>query len=91
MTCTYSPEENEQVCEWFLERFTNFKAVEVAHLSAYQSHLTSIPCYRMFPQDRLGAGAFTVLFKNMAEGDVKTVDLEVISAMWRYQNMSVCE
>ncbi|MTJ07360.1 RsmB/NOP family class I SAM-dependent RNA methyltransferase [Anabaena sp. UHCC 0204] len=87
MTCTYSPEENEQVCEWFLERFPDFQAVEVGHLSAYQSHLTSIPCYRMFPQDRLGAGAFTVLFKNTVEGDVKGIDLEDLSAMWRYQNM----
>lgn len=64
MTCTYSPEENEQVCEWFLSRFPQFQAVKINHLQAYQSHLTNIPCYRLFPQDRLGAGAFTVLFKN---------------------------
>ncbi|MBE9058392.1 RsmB/NOP family class I SAM-dependent RNA methyltransferase [Sphaerospermopsis sp. LEGE 08334] len=75
MTCTYSPEENEQVCEWFLARFPQFQAVEVSHLSKYQSHLTSIPCYRMFPQDGLGAGAFTVLFKNMNEGDAKQINL----------------
>jgi 16S rRNA C967 or C1407 C5-methylase (RsmB/RsmF family) len=87
MTCTYSVEENEQVCEWFLERFPHFQAVEVEHLSTFQSDLTTIPCYRMFPQYRLGAGAFTVLFKNTAVGDVKGVDLEAMSAMWRYQNM----
>lgn len=75
MTCTYSPEENEQVCEWFLARFPQFQAVEVSHLSKYQSHLTSIPCYRMFPQDGLGAGAFTVLFKNMNEEDAKQINL----------------
>lgn len=75
MTCTYSPEENEAVCEWFLDRFTEFEAVEVKHLSKYQSHLTSIPCYRMFPQDGLGAGAFTVLFKNMNEGEAKKINL----------------
>jgi 16S rRNA C967 or C1407 C5-methylase (RsmB/RsmF family) len=87
MTCTYSAEENEQVCEWFLERFPHFQAVKVEHLSTFQSHLTTIPCYRMFPQSRLGAGAFTVLFKNTLEGDVKGIDLESMSAMWRYQNM----
>ncbi|MBK1987259.1 RsmB/NOP family class I SAM-dependent RNA methyltransferase [Sphaerospermopsis aphanizomenoides BCCUSP55] len=76
MTCTYSPEENEQVCEWLLERFPQFQAVEVSHLSKYQSHLTTIPCYRMFPQNGLGAGAFTVLFKNMAEGESKEVDFD---------------
>lgn len=64
MTCAYSFEENEQVCTWFLERFPQFRAVAVPHLAAYQSHLTDLPCYRMFPQDRLGAGAFTVLFQN---------------------------
>jgi 16S rRNA C967 or C1407 C5-methylase (RsmB/RsmF family) len=86
MTCTYSPEENEQVCEWFLEKFPHFQAVEVGHLSAYQSHLTNIPCYRMFPQNRLGAGAFTVLFRNTEQEDIKTIDLDAIYSMCKYQN-----
>ena len=68
MTCTYSPEENEQVCEWLLEKFPQFKSVEITHLKDYQSHLSTIPCYRIFPQSRLGAGAFTALFKNTEEG-----------------------
>ncbi|MBW4558032.1 MAG: RsmB/NOP family class I SAM-dependent RNA methyltransferase [Trichormus sp. ATA11-4-KO1] len=83
MTCTYSPEENEQVCEWFLSRFPQFQAVKVIHLDQYQSHLTHIPCYRLFPQARLGAGAFTVLFQNTAEGERKLVDLDALSGVWR--------
>lgn len=67
MTCAYSPEENEQVGEWFLERFPQFQPVTVPHLQAYQSHLTPLPCYRMFPQDHLGAGAFSMLFQHTAE------------------------
>lgn len=67
MTCAYSPEENEQVSEWFLERFPHFEAIEVAHLEKYRSLLTEIPCYRMFPHTGLGAGAFTVLFRNREE------------------------
>lgn len=86
MTCTYSSEENEQVCEWFLEKFPHFQAVEASHLSAYQSHLTNIPCYRMFPQNRLGAGAFTVLFRNTEQEDIKTIDLDAIYSMCKYQN-----
>jgi 16S rRNA C967 or C1407 C5-methylase (RsmB/RsmF family) len=82
MTCTYSPEENELVCKWFLERFPQFKAVEVSHLKEYQSHLTEIPCYRMFPQDSLGAGAFTALFKNTDEGERNKIDLDEISGVW---------
>jgi hypothetical protein len=61
--------------------------VEVEHLSTFQSRLTSVPCYRMFPQYRLGAGAFTALFKNTAAGDMNGIDLDSMSAMWRYQSM----
>ncbi|HLO49320.1 MAG TPA: RsmB/NOP family class I SAM-dependent RNA methyltransferase [Kamptonema sp.] len=68
MTCTYSLAENEQVSEWFASKFPQFVAVEIPHLAAHQSHLTNLPCYRMWPQDRLGAGAFTVLFQNQDEG-----------------------
>jgi len=69
MTCAYSPEENEAVSTWLLDRFPQFQPVPVPHLEPYQSHLTYLPCYRMFPQDGLGAGAFTILFQNQAAGD----------------------
>ena len=68
MTCTYSLEENEQVCEWFLAKFSQFQPIVIPHLAAYQSHLSNIPCYRMWPQNGQGAGAFTVLFKNTIDG-----------------------
>ncbi|WP_088242109.1 RsmB/NOP family class I SAM-dependent RNA methyltransferase [Calothrix rhizosoleniae] len=76
MTCAYSPEENEQVCQWFLKRFPQFKAVEVPHLAPYQSHLTSVYCYRMFPQYGLGAGSFTALFQNTDHGDIQEMNLD---------------
>jgi hypothetical protein len=43
----------------------------------------------MFPQDRLGAGAFTVLFKNTNENEdeQKEVDLNAISSLYIYQNL----
>ncbi|MCS6960681.1 MAG: RsmB/NOP family class I SAM-dependent RNA methyltransferase [Pseudanabaenaceae cyanobacterium SKYGB_i_bin29] len=63
MTCTYSPEENEENVAWFLQRFPHFQAQVVHHLAEYQSHLTPIPCYRLMPQSYIGAGAFTVLLK----------------------------
>jgi len=69
MTCAYSPEENEQVIEWLLSRFPQFQPIAIPQLAAYQSHLSDLPCYRLFPQSRLGAGSFTTLLKNMAEGD----------------------
>jgi len=77
MTCTYSTAENEAVCEWFLQKFPQFQPVEVPHLSAYQSHLAKIPCYRMWPQEKLGAGAFTVLFQNTEEATEKIADFRL--------------
>lgn len=79
MTCAYSPEENEDVSAWFLERFPNFQPVVVPHLAEYQSHLTETPCYRMFPNSGLGAGAFTILFRNM---DNENGAREPLSQAW---------
>ncbi|MCU0524816.1 MAG: RsmB/NOP family class I SAM-dependent RNA methyltransferase [Elainella sp. Prado103] len=64
MTCTYAPEENEQVCTWLLERFPHLQPIAVPLLDAYRSPLAEFPCYRMFPQSGLGAGAFTILLKH---------------------------
>lgn len=69
MTCAYSPEENEQVSQWLLERFPHFQPLSVPHLAAYQSHLTTLPCYRTWPQSGVGAGAFTILFRNTESGE----------------------
>lgn len=62
-TCTYAPAENEQVCQWFLKRFPDFQGMKVDALASYQSHLTQLPCYRLWPQSGLGAGAFAMLFR----------------------------
>jgi 16S rRNA C967 or C1407 C5-methylase (RsmB/RsmF family) len=78
MTCTYSPAENEEVVSWLMSKFPHFEAIEVPHLKAYQSTLTNMPCYRMWPQEKLGAGAFTVLLKNCAEGRKKLLDDEFL-------------
>jgi 16S rRNA C967 or C1407 C5-methylase (RsmB/RsmF family) len=68
MTCAYSPAENEAVSTWFLEKFPQFQAIAIPHLNDYQSQLTEIPSYRIFPHTRLGAGAFTALFQNTKTG-----------------------
>jgi 16S rRNA C967 or C1407 C5-methylase (RsmB/RsmF family) len=67
MTCTFSAEENEQVAQWLLKKFPQFKAIAVPALSNYASQLTGIPCYRLWPQSGQGAGGFTALFRNQDE------------------------
>ncbi len=60
-TCTFSPEENEKVVLWFLKRFPEFSLLEQPKLSRYQTTLSEISCYRLYPLEGLGAGAFTSL------------------------------
>jgi len=73
MTCTYSTEENEQVIDWLIERFPQFEPVEVPHLAEFRSQLTDKFCYRIFPQHRLGAGAFTTLLRNTDVGEARGI------------------
>jgi 16S rRNA C967 or C1407 C5-methylase (RsmB/RsmF family) len=70
MTCTYSPQENEKIIEWFLKQFPYFQPVNIPHLSNYQSTLVDFPCYRIFPHSGLGAGAFSCLLHNQLQGDL---------------------
>jgi 16S rRNA C967 or C1407 C5-methylase (RsmB/RsmF family) len=75
-TCTFAPEENEQVGHWLLRKFPQFEPRSVEHLAAYQSHLTDTHCYRIWPQSQLGAGAFAMLFKNTVEGEAQPLPTE---------------
>ena len=64
MTCTYSQKENEDVLRWFVRKFPHFAPAAVPALAGCESHLADFPCYRLWPQDGLGAGAFTSLLRN---------------------------
>jgi 16S rRNA C967 or C1407 C5-methylase (RsmB/RsmF family) len=75
-TCTFAPEENEQVGQWLLRKFPQFEPRPIDHLAAYQSHLTDLPCYRMWPQAGLGAGAFAMVLHNTASGEAQALPSE---------------
>jgi 16S rRNA C967 or C1407 C5-methylase (RsmB/RsmF family) len=76
MTCTYAPEENEQVIQWFLKKFPQFTPIPVSQLSDHQSHLTpDLPCYRLWPQDGIGAGSFTTLL-HKSNSNPSSADLQ---------------
>ena len=62
-TCTYSREENEKNVEWFTRMFPGFEPVEVPHLAEHQSLLIETPCYRIEPQEGMGAGGFVALWR----------------------------
>ncbi|WP_204141719.1 RsmB/NOP family class I SAM-dependent RNA methyltransferase [Halomicronema sp. CCY15110] len=82
-TCTYAPQENEQVCQWFLKRFPEFQGVSVQAMDEFQSHLTALPCYRLWPQSGLGAGAFAMLF-HRHKGSRQSLNEDFL-AQWQFK------
>lgn len=85
MTCTYSLAENEGVSQWFMDKFPHFQPLEIPFLENYRSPLAPFPCYRMWPQDRLGAGAYTILWQNRQGGEKKTLPPEWLEAYYLQQ------
>lgn len=87
MTCTFSIDENEGVIKWLLKRFPNFEAQSVPHLKEFYSRITDIPCYRLFPHQGLGAGAFTCLLKRKQSSEpIPTpphIDWQTLKCVWR--------
>lgn len=82
MTCTYSRQENEGVVEWALKKFPQFRTREVTLLEQHRSHLSAQYCYRLWPQEGLGAGSFVSLFENTDAGEVGEVDLGSLNPVW---------
>jgi hypothetical protein len=68
MTCTYAIEENEGATQWLLDRFPHLEPQPVPALEPWRSTHAAFPCYRMFPQEGLGAGSFVVLLRDGRNG-----------------------
>lgn len=83
MTCTYSRQENEDVVKWLLKKFPHFSACEVPKLAAHRSHLADFACYRLWPFDGLGAGAFVTLLKNTQAGEAAPFDQSKFTPAWQ--------
>jgi 16S rRNA C967 or C1407 C5-methylase (RsmB/RsmF family) len=82
-TCTFSLEENEQVIKWLLKRFPKFEAVPCPALLEYQSKFVDFPCYRLWPWQQQGAGAFTALLCNNDESaELKDITVEQLRCVW---------
>jgi 16S rRNA C967 or C1407 C5-methylase (RsmB/RsmF family) len=68
LTCTYAEKENEGNVRWFLRQFPAFAPISVPALEAHRSRLTDVPCYRLWPQEGIGAGAFAALLRRDESG-----------------------
>jgi 16S rRNA C967 or C1407 C5-methylase (RsmB/RsmF family) len=83
ITCTYAEKENEGNVRWMLKTFSGFTAETVPELEVYQSHLADFSCYRMWPQDGLGAGGFVAMLRRNDPGEAAPFDLGRVDALWR--------
>lgn len=82
-TCTFSLDENEQVIKWLLKRFPKFEAVPCPALLEYQSKFVDFPCYRLWPWQQQGAGAFTALLcNNDGSAELKDIAVEQLRCVW---------
>jgi 16S rRNA C967 or C1407 C5-methylase (RsmB/RsmF family) len=83
LTCTYAQKENETNAKWLMKRFPQLQPVAVPKLAAFQSHLADFPCYRLWPQQGIGAGAFAVLFRYQISGTQQPLRLQPLRPVWR--------
>ena len=83
LTCTYSRKENENNAAWLMKQAPQFRPVAVSKLAAFQSHLADFPCYRLWPQQKVGAGAFAILLQNQTSGMRRPLRVEPLRPVWR--------
>ena len=88
LTCTYSRKENENNAAWLMKQAPQFRPVAVAKLAAFQSHLADFPCYRLWPQQGIGAGAFAILFQNQNNGRRRPLRLDPLRPVWRSPDLA---
>ena len=69
MTCTYAIKENERNLDWLLKKNRQLQPVEVPRLTPWQSQYSDVPCYRLWPFDSVGAGAFAALLQTDGNDD----------------------
>jgi 16S rRNA C967 or C1407 C5-methylase (RsmB/RsmF family) len=81
ITCTYSEKENEGNLRWLLRQYPELSAIPVPVLASHHSALTEVPCYRLWPQDGAGAGAFAALLKKGGRGT--RGGLDGLRSTWR--------
>jgi 16S rRNA C967 or C1407 C5-methylase (RsmB/RsmF family) len=83
LTCTYADKENERNTAWLLKHHPELQPVPVPRLEAFQSHLADFPCYRLWPQQRIGAGAYAVLLRSPSGGEPRPVCLDDLRPVWK--------
>lgn len=88
MTCSYSRKENEANVEWFLKHYPEFEAGQCQQLEAFQSTLSDVACYRLWPQQGLGAGGFSALLRKDSAAKHLPGNAERPVSLWASESAS---
>lgn len=84
MTCTFSLEENERLVEWFIAEFPQFEGIVSPPHESNRSRHSALPCYRIYPQQNSGAGAFGCLLRRAPGDAVAAGGQEAIKSIWKF-------
>ena len=71
-TCTWSPEENEEVVAWLLENY-DLELVPIDKINGMVDGIGYPETARMYPQHFKGEGQFVAKFRSLAESSRKTI------------------
>lgn len=83
-TCTFSAKENEKIIAWLCEQIPELEPVPVPALSEFQSTKADFPCYRLFPHQGLGAGAFVCLLRKRGDPPDHWPPIDDLKGLWWY-------
>lgn len=84
-TCTFSPEENEQVIEWFVENFPNMSLMEVPKDAGMEDGRVDWTlnqrkemkkCIRLWPHKIKGEGHFVAKLKKENDEEIKISNIK---------------
>ena len=71
-TCTWSPEENEEIVSWLLENY-DLELVQIDKINGMVDGIGYPETARMYPQHFKGEGQFVAKFRSLAESSRKTI------------------
>jgi NOL1/NOP2/sun family putative RNA methylase len=76
-TCSYSPEEDEDICDWLMDSYAlsgiQYKLKNEWHIVETFSEKSKVPGYRFYPDKLKGEGFFIAAFKKHGDNDDTTV------------------
>lgn len=79
-TCTFSKEENEDVVRWLRRQRPDLEPQTVPALDCHRSPHADFPCYRLWPHEDAGAGAFACLLRRADDGPRGVLYRDALSA-----------